>query len=109
MSSSLNTGSKAAAGQDADAEGYHKTLGNRQIQMIGVGGAIGVGLFLAAGGRIAAAIHTRFTLGFLTLVVALMGFTDGTAQIAFFAVPIVILTLIIGWHIVSKRQTPTKP
>lgn len=33
-------------------EGYHKDLGNRQVQMIAIGGAIGVGLFLGAGGRL---------------------------------------------------------
>ena len=31
-------------------EGYAKTLGNRPVQMIAMGGAVGVGLFLGAGG-----------------------------------------------------------
>ncbi|NUR93004.1 MAG: amino acid permease [Nonomuraea sp.] len=36
-------------------EGYQHALGNRQVQMIAIGGAIGVGLFLGAGGKLAAA------------------------------------------------------
>jgi L-asparagine permease len=36
-------------------EGYTHALGNRQVQMIAIGGAIGVGLFLGSGGRLAAA------------------------------------------------------
>ncbi len=32
--------------------GYKKSLGNRQVQMIAIGGAIGSGLFLGAGGRL---------------------------------------------------------
>ena len=35
-------------------EGYHKDLKPRQLQMIAIGGAIGTGLFLGAGGRLAA-------------------------------------------------------
>ncbi|MEV6612081.1 amino acid permease [Kutzneria sp. NPDC051319] len=38
-----------------EGEGYAKSLGNRQVQMIAMGGAIGVGLFLGAGGRLHAA------------------------------------------------------
>lgn len=37
--------------EDEDA-GYHKSLKPRQIQMIAIGGAIGTGLFLGAGGRL---------------------------------------------------------
>lgn len=37
----------------AEDEGYHKGLKPRQIQMIAIGGAIGTGLFLGAGGRLA--------------------------------------------------------
>lgn len=37
---------------DADDEGYAKGLKPRQVQMIAVGGAIGTGLFLGAGGRL---------------------------------------------------------
>ncbi|MGX9213848.1 amino acid permease [Mycobacteroides abscessus subsp. abscessus] len=33
-------------------EGYHKGLKNRQVQMIGIGGAIGTGLFMGAGDRL---------------------------------------------------------
>lgn len=36
-------------------EGYHQGLGNRHIQMIAIGGAIGTGLFLGAGSRLQAA------------------------------------------------------
>ena len=36
----------------AEDDGYHKGLGNRQVQMIAIGGAIGTGLFLGAGSRL---------------------------------------------------------
>ncbi len=39
----------------AEDAGYHKGLKTRQIRMIAIGGAIGTGLFLGAGGRLAAA------------------------------------------------------
>src|SRR6476646_73794 len=38
-----------------EEQGYHKGLKPRQIQMIAIGGAIGTGLFLGAGGRLNAA------------------------------------------------------
>jgi L-asparagine permease len=40
---------------ETDADGYTKSLSKRQVQMIAIGGAIGVGLFLGAGGRLASA------------------------------------------------------
>jgi L-asparagine permease len=42
--------------------GYHKGLSNRQVQMIGIGGAIGTGLFLGAGGRLASAGPALFVV-----------------------------------------------
>ncbi|OBF72979.1 L-asparagine permease [Mycobacterium sp. 852002-51613_SCH5001154] len=45
----------AAARLTREDAGYHKGLTNRQVQMIGLGGAIGTGLFLGAGGRLASA------------------------------------------------------
>ncbi|RAV34064.1 amino acid permease [Corynebacterium heidelbergense] len=39
----------------ADQDGYHKGLTTRHIQMIAIGSAIGTGLFLGAGGRLASA------------------------------------------------------
>ncbi len=44
-----------ASTQEAEisAEGYKKTLTRRHVQMIAMGGAIGVGLFMGAGGRLA--------------------------------------------------------
>ncbi|MCQ4083825.1 amino acid permease [Streptomyces sp. RB6PN25] len=43
------------ANDEAGEEGYQRGLGNRQIQMIAIGGAIGTGLFLGAGKAIAKA------------------------------------------------------
>lgn len=47
-------GDELEAVQDTAAEdaGYHKSLKPRQIQMIAIGGAIGTGLFMGAGGRL---------------------------------------------------------
>lgn len=35
-----------------EQEGYHKSLGRRQVQMIAIGGAIGTGLFLGSAARL---------------------------------------------------------
>ena len=51
-----------------EERGYHKGLKPRQIQMIAIGGAIGTGLFLGAGGRLAQAGPA------LVLIYALCGF-----------------------------------
>ncbi|GGM72251.1 L-asparagine permease [Longimycelium tulufanense] len=48
-------GTPGAGGVDTGDDGYAKSLTNRQVQMIAIGGAIGVGLFLGAGGRLQAA------------------------------------------------------
>ncbi|MEU0655522.1 amino acid permease [Streptomyces albogriseolus] len=40
---------------EASEEGYERGLGSRQVQMIAIGGAIGVGLFMGAGANIAKA------------------------------------------------------
>ncbi|GAT85458.1 L-asparagine permease [Paenarthrobacter nicotinovorans] len=45
--------SSTAAGSTLSAEGYKKTLSRRHVTMIAMGGAIGVGLFMGAGGRLA--------------------------------------------------------
>ncbi|MFJ2441210.1 MULTISPECIES: amino acid permease [unclassified Streptomyces] len=44
-----------AAGDGPPEEGYERGLGSRQVQMIAIGGAIGVGLFMGAGANIAKA------------------------------------------------------
>ncbi|MGW4486361.1 amino acid permease [Amycolatopsis sp. NPDC004368] len=44
------------------------------------------------------------TLGFLLLVVVLMGFSDGAEKIAFYSIPVLVVVLAVGWRIVSRRQ-----
>ncbi|STW29704.1 L-asparagine permease [Klebsiella michiganensis] len=57
IATSMNTKHSSVAEQHAakrhwlnsQESGYHKAMGNRQVQMIAIGGAIGTGLFLGAG------------------------------------------------------------
>ncbi|WP_420000506.1 amino acid permease [Streptomyces boninensis] len=51
----MQEGGAAAVPVDAGDAGYSKTLKGRHINMIAIGGAIGTGLFLGAGGRLASA------------------------------------------------------
>ncbi|WP_430379463.1 amino acid permease [Streptomyces sp. B1-3] len=53
-SAQVDTGSGPGS-EKAPEEGYERGLGSRQVQMIAIGGAIGVGLFLKAGANIAKA------------------------------------------------------
>jgi L-asparagine permease len=58
--------------------GYHKELKPRQLQMIAIAGAIGTGLFLGAGGRLAAAGPGLFLVfavcgGFVFLILRALG------------------------------------
>jgi len=58
--------------------GYHHDLRPRQIQMIAIGGAIGTGLFLGAGGRLASAGPGLFLVygfcgGFVFLILRALG------------------------------------
>jgi len=64
------TGDRTMAVEDFSSEdaGYHKALKPRQIQMIAIGGAIGTGLFMGAGGRLASSGPA------LILVYAVCGF-----------------------------------
>lgn len=47
------TAQSAVVDSTLSAEGYKKSLSGRQVTMIAMGGAIGVGLFMGAGGRLA--------------------------------------------------------
>ncbi|MFY1675632.1 MULTISPECIES: amino acid permease [unclassified Streptomyces] len=52
---SLRVEKHAGETGDTSREGYERGLGSRQVQMIAIGGAIGVGLFMGAGANIAKA------------------------------------------------------
>src|SRR5271156_1027455 len=67
--------SAALAREDA---GYHHDLNNRQMQMIAIGGAIGTGLFMGAGARLASAGPGLFLIyaicgGFVFLILRALG------------------------------------
>lgn len=69
MSSTYSPADPSGQGRDgtgkfmaAEDAGLHKGLGARQLQMIAIGGAIGTGLFLGAGGRLASAGPSLFLI-----------------------------------------------
>ena len=86
MGTSMNTKQHSTAEHHAarrhwlnsQESGYHKAMGNRQVQMIAIGGAIGTGLFLGAGGRLHNAGPGLFLVylicgGFVFLILRALG------------------------------------
>ncbi len=74
MSEFVDTGTLAAdkkAWLESHEHGYAKGLKPRQVQMIAIGGAIGTGLFLGAGGRLQ---HAGPALAIVYLVCGLFSF-----------------------------------
>src|SRR4030081_986396 len=55
MTTTPQQSSNRASSLTAEDAGYQRGLKPRQLQMIAIGGAIGTGLFLGAGGRLASA------------------------------------------------------
>lgn len=66
-------GHSPEAALHAEDRGYHKGLKPRQVQMIAIGGAIGTGLFMGAGGRLAnagpALVLTYAVCGFFAFLI----------------------------------------
>jgi L-asparagine permease len=67
-----------SASVSREDEGYHHDLSNRQMQMIAIGGAIGTGLFMGAGARLAHAGPGLFLIygicgGFVFLILRALG------------------------------------
>ncbi|MBB4683459.1 amino acid permease [Amycolatopsis jiangsuensis] len=55
--------------------------------------------------RMPGAPYTNWaTLGFLVLVIVLMGFSDGAEKIAFYSIPVIVVVLAGGWWLVSRRR-----
>lgn len=78
MSSSLNTGSASA---EPDTEGVMRALAELVLR------------------RPSAGSFVTYARG-----VVLMGFAGGVARVAFFAIPVVIVALVVGWRVVSRRR-----
>ncbi|GAA3563144.1 amino acid permease [Amycolatopsis ultiminotia] len=58
--------------------------------------------------RMPGAPYTNWaTLGFLVLVIVLMGFSDGAEKIAFYSIPVIVVVLAGGWWLVSRRRANT--
>ena len=47
--------------------GYHKAMGNRQVQMIAIGGAIGTGLFLGTANSLSNGGPIGLLLGYMVV------------------------------------------
>jgi L-asparagine permease len=61
------------------------------------------------GFRMPGAPYTNYlTIGFLALVVVLLGFSDDIAgQVAFYSIPVLAVILGAGWFAVRKRSAET--
>ncbi|MFD7057629.1 amino acid permease [Streptomyces mirabilis] len=44
------------------------------------------------------------TLGFLALVVVLMGFAGGSTAIAFWSIPVLLIVFFVSWRVISRRD-----
>ena len=83
--------------------GYHKAMGNRQVQMIAIGGAIGTGLFLGAGARLQMAGPA---LALVYLVCGIFSFAPSANWFSI-APPAVVSSLTLANF--SVKKPPTLP
>jgi L-asparagine transporter-like permease len=88
---------------DAGDEGYRKSLQARHINMIAIGGAIGTGLFLGAGGRLAQAGPSTTGIADITAIALYAHYWSVFKGVPQWPLALLALVIVLTINLVSVR------
>ena len=98
-----NDQTQVSTAADAGDAGYNKALKNRHIQMIAIGGSIGTGLFLGAGGRLAQGGPALPYNAYSSEVSPFVSFFSRIGVPHAADIMQVVVLMVVGWYYVRGR------